>query len=539
VGRLEGSLAFLVNGERPPCVVFEDADLLAVHKPAGMNTHAPSPHAGEGIYEWLRAREPRWSCLAIIHRLDKETSGLLVFGKTTAANRSLTQQFESRSIEKRYLLWTDRPVRENSFEVKTGLRRAGENYVVTPLPAGDSVAETRFSVVERRGAVTVLAAEPRTGKTHQIRVHAAHLGFPILGDTLYGGTAADRVFLHAEQLRFLHPITRSPVSLKAAADFDATKSEALRRAVIDPAKTTLHRAIHGESDGHAGWYVDRVGEFLLSQSESPLSPARMELLQQWSAQCGARGAYHKILRVQPGIKAAAAPGPELVLGRPAPDEFAALENGVKFRMSFQEGYSIGLFFDQRDNRRRLLTRWVAPEFSLSHVKTVCNAFAYTCGFSVCAALAGATTTSIDLSRKYLEWGKRNFAENGVDPATHDFIDGDIFDWFKRFAKKNRRFDLVMLDPPTFSRSREHGVFQVEKDFGTLVKMAVALLNPDGVLFCSTNSARLEPERFLRVIDTALTESGRRPRLKFYAPQPTDFPVSRGEPAYLKTVWVRM
>ena len=93
----------------PPCVVFEDEHLLVVNKPAGWNTHAPSPFAGEGIYEWLRHREPRWASLSILHRLDKETSGLLIFGKTPLANRSLTAQFTERTVEKRYLLVTDAP----------------------------------------------------------------------------------------------------------------------------------------------------------------------------------------------------------------------------------------------------------------------------------------------------------------------------------------------------------------------------------------------------------------------------------------------
>ena len=76
----------------PPCVIFEDEHLLVVAKPAGWNTHAPSPFAGEGIYDWLKHCEPRWSSLAILHRLDKETSGVIVFGKTPLANKSLTEQ---------------------------------------------------------------------------------------------------------------------------------------------------------------------------------------------------------------------------------------------------------------------------------------------------------------------------------------------------------------------------------------------------------------------------------------------------------------
>src|SRR5438046_6723834 len=93
-----------------PCVIFEDEHLLVVNKPAGLNTHAPAPYAGEGLYDWLRHREPRWAKLAIIHRLDKETSGVIVFSKTPLANRSLTEQFTRRMIRKKYVLLTDRKV---------------------------------------------------------------------------------------------------------------------------------------------------------------------------------------------------------------------------------------------------------------------------------------------------------------------------------------------------------------------------------------------------------------------------------------------
>src|SRR5690349_20052152 len=89
-----------------PCLIFEDDHLLVINKPAGMNTHAPAPYASEGLYEWLRDREPRWAKLAIIHRLDKETSGLIVFSKSKEANRELTKQFEGRNVSKTYLFLT-------------------------------------------------------------------------------------------------------------------------------------------------------------------------------------------------------------------------------------------------------------------------------------------------------------------------------------------------------------------------------------------------------------------------------------------------
>src|SRR5580693_748381 len=122
--------------ELPPCVIFEDEHLLVVNKPAGMNTHAPSPFAGEGIYEWLKTREPRWSRLAIIHRLDKETSGVMVFGKTPVANRSLTEQFTQHTIIKKYQLVTDRAVKFDRLTVVSSLARVGEKYSSRPLHAG-------------------------------------------------------------------------------------------------------------------------------------------------------------------------------------------------------------------------------------------------------------------------------------------------------------------------------------------------------------------------------------------------------------------
>src|SRR5207245_1705193 len=149
--------------------------------------------------------------------------------------------------------------------------------------------------------------------------------------------------------------------------------------------------------------------------------------------------------------------------------------GLQFGLSFAEGYSVGLFLDQRDNRRRLLVNHIAAHFPLFQNSAsgaeVLNTFAYTCGFSVCAAKAGARTTSIDLSKKYLEWGKRNFSANQIDPAQHEFLYGDVFDWLRRFVKKQRRFDVIVLDPPSFSRSKEKGPFQSEKDYAILVLAA--------------------------------------------------------------------
>ena len=546
-----------------PCVIFEDEHLLVVHKPAGWNTHAPGPHAGEGIYDWLRQREPRWATLAILHRLDKETSGVLVFGKTPAANRSLTEQFTEHRVRKKYFLLTDRPVPQRGFTVKTALVRIGEKYASRPPHPGAEIAETSFC--RSRGDETqikngkrkteigneletphvvscnYMAAEPLTGKTHQIRVHAAESGFPVLGDTLYGGTPAARVFLHAAEISFTHPATGKPVTFQAPTNFDADPRLALRTALIDPQETNAFRVIHGASDGWPGWYVERLGKFLLSQSEQPLRAEQREELARLAKTFSVRGAYHKNLSRQVRRTIAAEASPQLVWGEAAPERFEICENGVRFELGFNEGYSTGLFLDQRDNRRRFLTGHIAANFPQPSTlnSQLLNCFAYTCGFSVCAARAGAKTTSLDLSKKYLEWGRRNFALNGLDPAAHDFIYGDAFDWLRRLAKKGRAFDTVALDPPTFSQSKEHGIFRAEKDYGKLVAAALPLVKPGGVLFASTNAADWPPEKFLADVGKAIHSARRKILQRHHVPQPPDFPISRAEPAYLKTVWMRI
>ena len=531
-----------------PCVLFEDEHLLVVSKPAGWNTHSPSLYAGEGIYEWLKHREPRWASLAIIHRLDKETSGVLVFGKTTLANKSLTEQFTERRVHKKYFLLTDKPVPAKEFSVKTALVRIGEKYASRP---GGELAETKFSPVPdakfavKSAGLKMVDAEPLTGRTHQIRVHAAESGFPILGDTLYGGTASSRVFLHASEIEFTHPATGAPVKYFAPVNFEIELRFALCTAIIELETTNSFRVIHGASDGRPGWFVEKLGDYLLSQSESPLNPRQAEELDWLAKKFSIRGTYHKTLTRHVRKSKVTDASPQLVFGKSAPERFEIAENGVRYELSFNEGYSVGLFLDQRDNRRRFLTGRIAADFALFKPEIgdwkpeVLNCFAYTCGFSVCAAKAGARTTSLDLSKKYLEWGRRNFALNSLDPAAHDFIYGDAFDWLRRLAKKDRAFEVIVLDPPTFSQSKEHGTFRAEKDYGKLVSAALPVLRPGGVLLASTNAADWPPEDFLANVEWAVNDAKRKVLQRHYVPQPPDFPISRAEPAYLKTVWVRI
>lgn len=502
-------MAILVN---PPLVVFEDEHLLVVNKPAGWNTHSPAPHAGEGIYEWLKNREPRWASLAIVHRLDKETSGLLIFTKTPEANKSLTQQFTDGTIRKEYALRSAKAAPKNKFTVRSTLKRVGDRYMSQRGSVSGVEAETEFEVIGDE-----IIARPKTGRTHQIRVHASESGFPILGDALYGGAPHPRLMLHARRIEFTHPIG-------CGTNLECPQGVALCDGLFVPSETNAYRTIHT-----ADWQVDRFGDYLLSQSPESAPPASLS-----------GNVYHKVTTSHVRGKTAADASPRLVTGLAVDGPFVVRENGVQYEINFNEGYSVGIFLDQRDNRRRLLTGYVAPDFLLPlKKKEVLNTFAYTCAFSVCAALAGARVTSLDLSRKYLDWGRRNFQLNAINPEEHDFIYGDVFDWMKRLSKKNRQFDLILLDPPTFSKSKQSGLFRAETDYPRLVMDALKLLRPNGVLFASSNAARWEPQAFLDSAAAAIRSTGRKVLRQQYVPQPPDFPISREAPAYLKTAWFQV
>lgn len=530
--------------ETVPCVLFEDDHILVVNKPPGLNTHASNPHASEGIYDWLRHREPRWASLSIIHRLDKETSGVLVFGKTKLANRSLTAQFEKRAVSKKYVFLTDRPGPPMPIVIRTSIVREGTRFVCKPLGSAAPDAETRFRRLGSAGPFELIEAEPLTGRTHQVRTHAAHAGFPVLGDTMYGGTAAPRLYLHSKQLVFYHPKTCAKLSFESAPDWETRPTFVLREAIIDTTQTDAFRVIHGASDGWPGWVVEKLGDYLLSQKSGHLTGAERDFLELISARFSSRGVYHQITdrRSQTGGEPSCAFS--LVKGEPANnDELCIRENGVKYMLRLGTSCSIGLFLDQRDNRRRLLTNHVAANFTLFDrplsEASVLNLFSYTCGFGVCAALAGARSTNVDLSRNYLEWGRLNYALNNLDHQQHEFLHGDAFDWLRRLGRKQRQFDLVIIDPPTFSTSKTSGTFSVEKDLPRLIVESVPLIREYGVLFVSCNAVGYDPMHFVRDVFEAVESAGAERIAFHYAPQPPDFPTTKAQPAHLKTIWMRI
>jgi 23S rRNA pseudouridine1911/1915/1917 synthase len=212
-------------------IVFEDDAVLVVDKPAGMVVHPGAGHATGTLAAAALAHAPAIAGVGgprrpgVVHRLDKDTSGLLVIAKTAAAYESLTAQLAARTVSRRYRAIVHGRVAPAGSTVDKPIGRHPHDRVrMAVLPRGrGKPAVTRFAVLERFAQFTDLDVGLETGRTHQIRVHMASLGHPIAGDRLYGGRAAraplpipfEGLALHAARLAFLHPVTAAPLEFES------------------------------------------------------------------------------------------------------------------------------------------------------------------------------------------------------------------------------------------------------------------------------------------------------------------------------------
>jgi 23S rRNA (cytosine1962-C5)-methyltransferase len=203
----------------------------------------------------------------------------------------------------------------------------------------------------------------------------------------------------------------------------------------------------------------------------------------------------------------------------------ATENYLKFGIDFAAGYSVGLFVDQRENRR--FVRRMKP-------KRMLNCFAYTCSFSVAAASSGSATVNVDLSKKSLERGRQNFALNSLSTDGHQFIADDVRPVLRRLARRGDKFDMIILDPPTFSRTKGSAAFHVEKDFEELIAAAVEIADRDARILLSTNCETLDEQALERMARYCLKLSRRSGALS-RQPSPADFPPGTGA----STTWLTL
>lgn len=201
------------------------------------------------------------------------------------------------------------------------------------------------------------------------------------------------------------------------------------------------------------------------------------------------------------------------------------ENHLLYGLDFSAGYSHGLFLDQRANRAKIQS--LRP-------KRLLNTFAYTCSFSLVAALAGADTVSVDLSKKSLARGKHNFALNHLATTTHQFLADDTFDVLSHLESKRERFDMIVLDPPTFSHGNHGRRWQVELHFEDLLNAALELAAPRCALLLSTNCTKLDANGMIN--RARQCTKGKRLAAEYARTPPTpDFPAGHGA----STLWMHL
>jgi 23S rRNA (cytosine1962-C5)-methyltransferase len=562
---------------RDAWILHEDDDLLVVDKPCGVASQAADPERPDDVVTRLkRALLPHGRgatpYLGVHQRLDRDTSGVLVYARRREANAALARQFEGRSVDKTYVSCVEGwPAQKKRSTLRDALAedRDGAMRVVPPGTRGARDAVTHVRVLSRTGGRTMLELSLETGRTHQARVQLAHAGAPIAGDVLYGGPPAGRLMLHAAAVGLEHPGSGARVRFEAplpvefeewmargdpgeAAYDDASTLRrllgralelrwGLGRADHGPRATNAFRLLNEEGDGAPRLAVDVYDAWLVAQfygDGGAWGPGgRRDRALDALAALGFDGVYLKVRPKQANVivdsrREDLAPR-QPVRGTAAPDRITILEEGIPYIVRLGDGLSTGIFLDQRDNRRRLR--------AMAAGARVANLFAYTCAFSLAAALGGATATvSVDISAAALERGQANFANAGVaDMRPHGFVAMDAFGWLERARRRGERYDMVVVDPPSYSTTKGGGRFVADRDFVRLAAAAMQVLSPGGRVLACTNHRGISRGRFRKI----LFEAGRSARrdvaqVKDLSP-PSDFPVRSAADEHTKSALVTL
>ncbi|MEZ5405029.1 MAG: class I SAM-dependent methyltransferase [Verrucomicrobiia bacterium] len=283
--------------------------------------------------------------------------------------------------------------------------------------------------------------------------------------------------------------------------------------------TTAHRIFSSEQ----GW-IERWNEYLLiSYYETNFRNQIIPKIKSWASHMAFP--YSRLWGRHLTHQATEKNLPELIEGKP-PSTFLTTvqERSINFQIDFHAGYSLGLFLDQRNNRN--FVQQQKP-------KKLLNCFAYTGSFSVMAALGGGETLSIDLSQKSLLRAKENFRLNQLDPSHHRFWTEDVRESLPKLQRRKETFDIIILDPPTFSRAKKSGkekIFRIERDLSSLLEAALPLVTSPGKIFISTNCNRLAKDDLIQLCHTTLIN---RPFQFHHEPPLPDIP----EAMAAQTVWL--
>jgi 23S rRNA (cytosine1962-C5)-methyltransferase len=297
--------------------------------------------------------------------------------------------------------------------------------------------------------------------------------------------------------------------------------------------TDAYRVVDDRADGLPGVVIDRYAEFAVlslftGEAEAEAAPLAGALID-----AGIRGVYAK-RRVRADLRRASKEelSPEAPLsGEAAPVDLVVVENGMKFRVDLSSGLSTGLFADQRETRAMVCESAAGAR--------VLNLFAYTCSFTVAAALGGAsTTTSVDVSQRALSRGNDNLVLNGVAGDSHRLLRGDAMSFVKRARRREERFDIVVLDPPSFG-TNQRGTFSAPRDYAKIAGDVLALLAPSGRLVAVTNHLGTSRAALRAIIERAAASARVRLDGMLDLPMPADYVFRPNGEEPTKTVIVKV
>lgn len=312
-----------------------------------------------------------------------------------------------------------------------------------------------------------------------------------------------------------------------------------RRAELlaDP-RTTVLRLFHSAADGIEGLVIEKLGDVLVVQVHEGRLWLGQEALREMCERCAqrfsARAVYRKLFVRERSARQAAIDAlhsdSQPWIGRPVEPQLTVLENGVRLIARPYDGYATGLYLEHRENRRRVR--------ELAAGRRVLDAFSYTCAYSLFAKLGGAASvTSVDISGKHLDWGRQNFAANGLEPFDGVFIRWDVLNYLRQARRRQTRFDLAILDPPTFSRRKgTKRVFSLRRDLGELLAGTIGVLERGGLLLLCCNHRPTTRELLTRAATTASHAAGRAVRVLERPKLPPDF---HGDMEFAKSVLLRV
>jgi 23S rRNA (cytosine1962-C5)-methyltransferase len=322
--------------------------------------------------------------------------------------------------------------------------------------------------------------------------------------------------------RLQRPPRREFAAARFAESLDAAWQR--RAPIFENGEVTAYRVLDGPGDDVPGIYLDRYGPAAVMNvyedahlSQTSVTTAA-QLTLEMLAPTGLEAVYVKPFARDRSRLGGRSPDESIAatprVGRRQPESLMVQEYESRFEVRLYDGHSTGLFLDHREHRRALSQR---------KPPRVLNLFAYTCAFAVPLAAVGARVTNVDVSARYLEWGRRNLAINGLEPSTARFFRMDVFEYLAYATRRREeRFDLVILDPPTFAAGdSRRGVkpWKALEDYPALVQAALRVLAPGGLVFAASNTRELAGNGALaRLITKAL---GSAPAWQPLPPWPVD------------------